>query len=46
MKNKLKKVLKQGYEELKKSFDKLLKPRGEKNLPQPALQPYRVRKNF
>lgn len=46
MSSKIKKVLKEEYDRLKKSFDRLLKPGKEKSLPQPALQPYRPRKNF
>jgi len=46
MSNKVKKILKEEYNRLKKSFDKILKPAGERNMPQPALQPIRIRKNF
>ena len=44
--SKLKKLLKEEYNKLKKGFDRLLKPDREKHMPQPALQPYRNRKPF
>ena len=46
MSNKVKKLLKEEYNRLKKSFDKILKPRNERTMPQPALQPIRPRKHY
>ncbi len=46
MSNKVKKLVKEEYNKLKKVFEKIINPGNEKAMPQPALQPYRPRKNF
>ena len=43
--SKVKKLIKEEYNRLKKGFDRLLKPHSQKQVPQPALQPIRNR-NF
>jgi hypothetical protein len=44
MSNKIKKLIKEEYNRLKKGFDRLLKPDHHRQMPQPALQPIRNRK--
>lgn len=46
MSRKLRKILKEEYNRLKKGFDKLFKPRSSGRMPNPALQPVRNRKVF
>ena len=41
MSNRVKKVLQEEYSRLKKTFDKLIKPKKEQPLPQLILQPVR-----
>ena len=42
----VKKTLKEEYNRIKKSFEKMIRPKKEEHLPQLALQPYRNKKIF
>lgn len=44
MSQKIKKVIKEEYNRLKKAFDKILKDSSQRVYPQPALQPVRNKK--
>jgi hypothetical protein len=42
----VKKTLKEEYNRIKKTFEKMIRPKKEERLPQLALQPYRNKKIF